>query len=931
MHNTRTVSWLKNAALIFTTLVLALPVTSGAATFEVCSTCTYQTITSALSEPALQDGDIINVRANTTGYIEPITVTKKVKLIGKTSGGANAWTVGTAGNSGGPIIKYINGYPQMISFQTDNIEMKGFALESITGGTPLSTVNCINLEGDIKYITMTYNTVTMGPKRAGISVDNNNTVQNASISYCKFIGPITQADSSWFMVGEGSTAPDDGGSVDGINLAYNTISQSTSELQLDSNIIKNVQYAHNTFNNSNGYIKIDRPNAGGTGLLQGITVTYNTFNNSKITSPFADEYAVLVSDTISEADAKGDWGENLAIHFNNILQDDAAGQYPIVGFAKYSQYTTEITTTHNWWNSTEGPRSFEYTGISDPPRPDVSLNAGFDFSNPDSNRKRYSWSAISGGLSGSVAPNKTETFTDPSINVQLLVKTTSNASGAGKVFAAKYAASPVATAVASPLPKPEEVYYDLLLYPSTVSNIEAITATIYYPTGTALASTAPVNWYSGITQTWLAWDSRRRTVSASPVTFNGKTYAGYARIWADKNSTNPSLNRLTGTPIALKGTAVTSTTTTVSTTTPSGGGATTSVVATTTTSVGGVTTTVNPTTTSSVKPTTTTTAPVPKLTVTPGSLNFGADKTVQTFTITNTGVSTLTWAINKDDINYAQGADWIFDIAPASGETNKEQDAVTVTISKAGLVPGTYTASIPISSDGGDKTVSVSMEVTQEENPALNLNPKVLYLKDTDTSGTIEIANTRNGTLVWTIGAPVYVNDNGIHWISSVTPAAGSTAAEKVAVSIEVNRDQLRGGIYIATIPVTSNGRNRSIWVVMFVARDAQQYPRTNVDPFILFLKKSDAQKTFTISNRGTGTLLWQLGTVKYHQQQQGWITSVSPQAGETAGDAATITVTVDSSSLKQAGLYGATIPVLSTGGNKNVLLYIWIPLLQYE
>ena len=140
------------------------------------------------------------------------------------------------------------------------------------------------------------------------------------------------------------------------------------------------------------------------------------------------------------------------------------------------------------------------------------------------------------------------------------------------------------------------------------------------------------------------------------------------------------------------------------------------------------------------------------MTVSPGSLNYGADKTAQTFTITNTGVNTLTWTINKDEINYAQGVDWIFDISPASGETNKEQDTVTVTVSRAGLEPGTYTATIPISSDGGDKTVTVSMEVTQEENPALRINPNVLYLRDTDTSGTVEIANARTGTLVWTIG-----------------------------------------------------------------------------------------------------------------------------------------------------------------------------------
>ena len=264
-----------------------------------------------------------------------------------------------------PVIKF-NGYSPMVSLQNSNIEMKGFALESYTGGTPLDMVNCISLEGAINYITMTYNTVTMGPKRAGISVDNNNTAQNASISYCRFIGPITDADSSWFYVGAGDSTAGNGGSVNGVTLNNNYIEQSTSQLQLDRDI-KNVQYTHNTFNNSNGYILFDKPNAGGTGLLQGITVTYNTFNNS--TKPFPHEYAVLVADTLSEADANNNWGDNLAIHFNNILQDDVAGQYPIVGFANSAPYTTEITTTHNWWNSTEGPRSFEYTRNRKPAPP----------------------------------------------------------------------------------------------------------------------------------------------------------------------------------------------------------------------------------------------------------------------------------------------------------------------------------------------------------------------------------------------------------------------------------------------------------------------------------------------------------------------------------------------------------------------------------
>jgi hypothetical protein len=875
----------------------------------VCPTgCDYTSIQEAID--AATDGDTISVSPNTGGYAEALTLDKPVKIIGKKSNKtSDAWTIGTAGNSGGPVLKYLTGYPEMISFQSNNIELKGFEIDvqggALAGGTLMGTSN-------IQYCT-----VKMDSGTKGFTVDQSIPVQDTTISYCNFIGPTTDANSKWFIVEDSSDSPGDGGSVNGINLTYNAISQSTSELQLDSDI-RNVQYAHNTFNNSNGYIKITKPNAGGSGLLQGITVTYNTFNDS--TKPFGDEYAVLVSESISEADANNDWDNNLAIHFNNVLQDDAAGQYPIVGFANYSQYATEITTTHNWWNSTSGPRIFVADDPNTDTRPDVSQKAGFDVPA----LSNFSRASITGGLVAIAVPGTAVTATDTSINVKLEVQPKATAPGAVKVFAAKYSASPVSTPITDPLPG-GNAYYDLLAYPSSVDNVEIIAATFYYPTGNALNTTTPVYWYNKGNNTWTAWQTSKRTISTTPVTFNGVTYGGSVRVTADLTSTSPTLSQLTGTPVALRGTAVTTTTTSTGSSTT-----TTSVAATTTTSVG-VTTTVKPTSTSSVRPTTTTTAPAPKLTVTPSSLNFGADKITQTFTITNTGASILNWTINKDKINYAQGADWIFDIVPASGETNKEQDTVTVTISKAGLLPGTYTASIPISSDGGDKTVSVSMEVTQEENPALDLNPRVLYLKDTDTSGTIEIANARNGTLVWTIGTPVYVNDNGIPWISSVTPAAGSTAAEKVAVSIEVNRDRLRGGIYIARIPVTSNGRNRTIWVVMFVSREAQQYPRTKVDPFIVFLKKTDVQKTFTISNRGTGTLFWQLGAVKYQQQQQGWITSVSPQSGETAGDAATITITVDSSSLKQSGLYGATIPVLSSGGNRNVLIYIWIPLLQYE
>ena len=63
----------------FITIMLSIPVHLNAATIAVPSQ--YPTIQDALNASA--DGDTINVKPSTTGgYLEPITVTKKVALIG---------------------------------------------------------------------------------------------------------------------------------------------------------------------------------------------------------------------------------------------------------------------------------------------------------------------------------------------------------------------------------------------------------------------------------------------------------------------------------------------------------------------------------------------------------------------------------------------------------------------------------------------------------------------------------------------------------------------------------------------------------------------------------------------------------------------------------------------------------------------------------
>ncbi len=73
-------------------------------------------------------------------------------------------------------MKYLAGYPEMISFQNDNIELKGFEIDvqggALAGGTLMgSTV----MGTTISYLNIQYCTVKMDANTQGLNVDYGNT------------------------------------------------------------------------------------------------------------------------------------------------------------------------------------------------------------------------------------------------------------------------------------------------------------------------------------------------------------------------------------------------------------------------------------------------------------------------------------------------------------------------------------------------------------------------------------------------------------------------------------------------------------------------------------------------------------------------------------------------------------------------------------
>jgi hypothetical protein len=95
--------------------------------------------------------------------------------------------------------------------------------------------------------------------------------------------------------------------------------------------------------------------------------------------------------------------------------------------------------------------------------------------------------------------------------------------------------------------------------------------------------------------------------------------------------------------------------------------------------------------------------PNPVLGVDPTSLEFTSIETAETFNITNQGTGTLEW-------NVAPNQPWIA-AAPLSGTTTTETDTVTVTVDRTGLAPGQYTGVASVTSNGGNRDVSITMDV----------------------------------------------------------------------------------------------------------------------------------------------------------------------------------------------------------------------------
>jgi len=114
------------------------------------------------------------------------------------------------------------------------------------------------------------------------------------------------------------------------------------------------------------------------------------------------------------------------------------------------------------------------------------------------------------------------------------------------------------------------------------------------------------------------------------------------------------------------------------------------------------------------------------LSVEPAVLDFGVQLTELALLLTNTGGGTLIWACGCGAANVS------FQPAEGSIATATEVDTITVSVSREGLSPGSYTDTLAISSNGGTVQVPVSVSVGLTPLPSVLGEYEGIYAYTTD-------------------------------------------------------------------------------------------------------------------------------------------------------------------------------------------------------
>src|SRR3989339_1123342 len=223
------------------------------------------------------------------------------------------------------------------------------------------------------------------------------------------------------------------------------------------------------------------------------------------------------------------------------------------------------------------------------------------------------------------------------------------------------------------------------------------------------------------------------------------------------------------------------------------------------------------------------------------SLDFGTNLTTLPFEIRNTGAGSLTW-------NVVENVTWL-SVNPISGSTTTETDVVNVTVDRTGLSQGNYSQSISVTSDGGSKTITVSLIIANPNAPTVTCANAINISQSTaEVSGNVTSIGSSN------------VTQRGHCWAASPNPTTlnsfttlGPTSATGAYTS-QLSGLQANTTYYVRAYATNSSGTGYSTEQT-FTTTSTPTVPTLTTNS-ATSITETTASIIGTISNLGSGNII---------------------------------------------------------------------------
>jgi len=191
------------------------------------------------------------------------------------------------------------------------------------------------------------------------------------------------------------------------------------------------------------------------------------------------------------------------------------------------------------------------------------------------------------------------------------------------------------------------------------------------------------------------------------------------------------------------------------------------------------------------------------LNVSASEFDFGLNQETQELSISNSGEVDLDWSVSSSDA-------WLTTSSTSGTVSPTGSQSINILVDRSALSEGNYTGSLMITSNGGEATITVSMEVPSS-NPEIALSASSIDFGENDDTRTLTVSNVGRQTLNWTLTETET-------WLA-VSSASGSIAAgSSQDLTITIDRQGLADGNYSTVINFSGDGGEETVSVSMTVS-----------------------------------------------------------------------------------------------------------------